>query len=369
MMILFLYFTIPVLLWIGIVKLLKPKAYSLAEAGIQLGFSLVLLVFITAMGSYLQFADTKFVNGEVISVNARKESCNTSWSRFSDSFCTNQDSKSVYDGQSCSGSGKTRSCHAVYHTEYRSIYPWERRYFIEATTGTYEINRVDKQGVNIPPRFSEVSIGDPTAIQVPFVNYIKGASDSLFNEQFLEVAEIAYPRISDYYRSNRVIYAEHTVAPQFWRDWNKSLAEVNRRLIDTGANVIIVVTAHNKIWAEQLAQGWDAHNINDIVIVIGTEDVISNDIAWVDVRSWSSTDLVNTQIKNNILATKNIDPELINSIIVDAVSSSFTLQDMSNFEYLAEDTPAPLWVLIVGAILILIATPAITYYFTYHTNI
>ena len=364
----FLYFTIPVLLWIGIVKLYRPS-YSLMEAGIQLVFSLVLFGGISILGSYMQFADTKFVNGEVTQLIPKRQSCNTSWSRSSDSFCTNQRTKSVYDGQSCSGSGKNRSCHSVYHTEYKSIYSWERRYFVKSTIGNYEIRRVDSQGVTTPPRFAEVLVGDPTSGQVSFVNYIKGASDSLFNEQFLEVAEISYPRISDYYRSNRVIYANHTVDPAFWRDWNKSLAEVNRAIIPSGANVIVVVTAHNKIWAEQLAQGWDAHNINDVVVVIGTDNVDSDDIAWVDVRSWSSTDLVNVEIRNEIIKLGTIVPESINSIIIDSVNNSFTLQDMAAFEYLAEDIPTPLWVKIVGAIILLLVTPGITYYFVYHVDI
>ena len=358
-------FLIPLLAWLVIGKLIFKHEFSWNEMGIQAGITAVVLAILVMSSSYYQTADEKLVNGVVKELNARKENCNQMWSDYSDSFCTNETTRSVRSGQSCRTINKIRTCIPRYKTQYRSIYPWEIRYFVETEISDHEIDRVDRQGSTTPPRFASIKIGDPVAQLVSYTNYIKGASDTLFNQKYEDVPPIAYPGIYDYYKSRRVIYFGVPSNSEFVEKWNNELAVVNADIRKTGANVIIAVTNQTQDWAERLAQAWDAHNINDLIVVIGTD---GTDIKWVDVRSWSKSDLVNITIRDEVLNLKTIDKTRINDIIKSSVMEYYEEESMDNFEYLAEDIPPPTWLYIIAAIILFVIGPMVTYYFSRPSN-
>jgi hypothetical protein len=237
----------------------------------------------------------------------------------------------------------------------------EQRYFVRSTIRSYEITRVDRQGRNTPPRFAEINIGDPVSDLVAYTNYIQGAAHTLFNQRLENTPPIAYPRIYDYYRVRRVIYYGVAASSEHVENWNRDLATLNAAVAETRANVIISVVGETQIWAEGLAQAWDAHNINDVVISIG---VIDERINWVDVRSWSSNHLVNIVIRDEIMNIGEIDPMRINAVIQSAIETYYEYQPMENFEYLADDIPPPIWVYILAGIILLIVTPVVTIYFS-----
>lgn len=208
-----------------------------------------------------------------------------------------------------------------------------------------------------PPRFTEIVIGDPVTLEVPFTNYIKGAADTLFNQKLKEVPQIAYPSTYDYYKVQRVIYFGAPADPQMVEQWNEDLSVLNSDIRRTRANVIINVVGADQSWAEGLAQAWDAHNINDVVVSIG---VNQDRIQWVDVRSWSENEMVDILIRDEILAIGTINPTKINQAIKDAVTQHFIMQEMSAFEYLADDVKAPTWLYVIAGIILLIVTPVTT---------
>lgn len=356
-----LFYLVPLAIWLIVAKYYFDYHFTWPELGIQSAVTSIVIILVFVIGNAQQTSDYEFRNGYVTETKPVTQNCPWGWRSTTDSFCTEYRTRVVKTGESCStNSNGVRTCTPIYDTEYNYIYDWERRYFVETTLGQREVPRVDRQGVNTPERFSQISVNDPVAGHVQVTNYIKGAASSLFNEQFVEVAEISYPRITDIYKSNRVIYTAYPVDPDYWREWNEDIMEVNRNIRDTGANAIVVVTGHDKIWAEQLAQGWDAHNINDVIVVIG----MSNEqIDWVDVRSWSNSQLVNIEIRDEILNLGTIDKDTINTIIETSIQDNYKLRDMTEFEYLADDIETPFWVYIVAMLVLLVITPLMSYMF------
>lgn len=354
-----LLFLIPLLAWILIAKVKFGHEFSWFEMGIQGMLTAFVITALSFAGYHSQTSDMMLVNGVVTETTAQRESCNQFWSDWPDGFCTNQHTRRVRDGQSCSTDSKgNRTCTPRYKTQYRSVYSWEIRYFVSSDIpSSYEIRRVDAQGSQTPPRFEEIQLGDPVTTEVSYTNYIKGAADTLFNQKLEDVPPIAYPSTFDYYKVRRVIYFGTPADSQQVEQWNNDLAVLNAEIRGTQANVIVNVVGANQNWAEGLAQAWDAHNINDVVVTIGVEQ---QRIQWVDVRSWSSNEMVDITIRDEILTIGTVDPTQINSAIKNAITKYFVMQNMSDFEYLADDIAAPTWLYIIVGIILLIVTPIIT---------
>lgn len=354
-----LLFLIPLVAWVLIAKVKFGHEFSWFEMGAQAAITAIVISLLSLAGYHSQTADVMLVNGVVTQTNAQRESCDQFWSDWPDGFCTNQQTRQVRDGQTCTTNSEgKRTCVPMYKTQYRSVYPWEIRYFVQSDIPTgYEIRRVDAQGAQVPPRFAEIEVGDPVTSEVSYTNYIKGASDTLFNQKLEDVPPIAYPSTYDYYKARRVIYFGTPGNAKLVQQWNDDLSVLNADIRKTRANVIINVVGENQNWAEGLAQAWDAHNINDVIVSIGVSE---DRIQWVDVRSWSENEMVDIVIRDEILAIGVIDPDRINQAIRNAIAGYYIMQDMSDFEYLADDIPPPTWLYIVAGIILLIITPVTT---------
>ena len=348
-----LLFLIPLIAWILIAKVLFKHEFSIEEMGAQA----VITGLVLTLLSFLSFSsltdDVMMVNGTVTKLDPRKENCNTYWSDWPDKFCTNQDTRRVRDGETCTTVNDERSCTPTYKTQYRSVYSWERRYFVATTISNYEIKREDKQGVKTPVRFAEIKLGDPVTSLVSYTNYIKGAANSLFDQKLEDIPQIPYPEVFDYYHVNRVFYTD-LPEPVFLEEWNRDLEKLNASLAKFGANVIINITSKDETWAETLAQAWDAHNINDVVVTIGVKD---EKISWVNVRSWSSDKMFDIVTRDMLLLLPKIEKDMINDIIRINVAKLYKQQKMEDFEYLVDDIETPTWLYIVAAIILLIVTP------------
>jgi hypothetical protein len=361
-----LFFFIPSVAFMAIVKLYFKYEYSWREFALQAVVTLGIVTGVFAAGSYGQTSDTQLVNGVVTKLDPQQKNCQSGWRRSTDSFCTEYRTRRVKTGQTCTTDSKgKRSCRDTYSTEYNYIYDWERRYFVRSDISqSYEIRRQDRQGVTVPARFAQINVGDPVTGSRSYTNYIQAASDSLFSEsEPLEAVPIAYPSVRDYYIANRVIFTGHPVSGDVFKQWNASFAIMNSNLRKTGANAIVVITTDQPSFATALAQAWDSHNINDVVTVIGMS---GDQISWVDTRSWSENSIVTVAIENDIQSLKTLDTVAINAIIEDAILANFKLQSMDKFEYLAEEIAPPKWAIILAAIMLLIVTPLLTYVFHKH---
>lgn len=350
---------IPLIVWVLIAKLRFKHEFTWGEVSLQIAITSAVIVFLSYTGYSSMTTDTMLVNGSVSSKLAKKQSCDQTWDDWPDSFCTNQYTRTVRDGNTCFTDSKGyRACTPKFKTQYKAVYPWEIRYFVDTNIPSrHEIERVDRQGSNMPPRFAEIQKEDPATAEVTYTNYIKGAADTLFNQKVENVPPIAYPKVYDYYHARRVIYYGVKGSFDFVDRWNKDLAVVNTALAEKKANVIINVVRSDPSWAEGLAQAWDAHNINDVVVTIGVEQ---ETIRWVDVRSWSKNELVDVTIRDEILNIGTLDPVAINQAIKSAVLDYYVARDMSEFRYLADDIALPIWVYILASVLLLVVTPFTT---------
>jgi hypothetical protein len=348
-----LLFLIPLVAWILVAKVLFKHEFSIQEMGAQAVITGLALALLSFLSFNSLTGDTMMVNGTVTKLDPRKENCNMYWSDWPDGFCTNQYTRRVRSGETCTTINNKRSCTPTYKTQYRSVYPWERRYFVATTITSYEINREDNQGVKTPARFAEIKLGDPVTSLVSYTNYIKGASNSLFDQKLEDVPYIPYPEVFDYYHINRVFYTD-LPEPIFLEEWNRDLEKLNADLVKFGANVIINITSKDETWAETLAQAWDAHNINDVVVTIGVKD---EKISWVNVRSWSSDKMFDIVTRDVLLLLPRIDKDMINDIIRINVAKLYKQQKMEDFEYLLDDIETPTWLYVIAAIILLIVTP------------
>jgi hypothetical protein len=351
-------FFIPSIVALIITKVIFNRKYSWKEFAIHFCVVFFSIIFTFVGGYFSQTYDEKFVNGFVIKKNPVTENCHVGWSDFSDSFCTNEYTREVYTNTTCSGSGKEKTCTRHYKTQYKAVYPWETKYYVETSVGEYEIDRVDNQGAITPNFFVNTSINDPVSKRVSYVNYIKASSQSLFSKTSIN-HDVEYPDVYSYWKANFVIW-NGIDEPVNSKDINFNVMKLNRDISDTGANVIIVFTNNNSNWPDTLASEWDNHNINDIVIVIGTSD--NNKIDWVNVKSWSNNDMVNVSIRDHLMNMSSINNSMFD-IIKNDVEKYYVLQDMSDFSYLKYDIVPPTWTFVIALLIVFVINPIITYIF------
>ena len=358
-----LMFIIPILIWIGVAKIFLHYGISWKEMILQVFITLSVIFGVFSLGFLSQTYDTMIVNGVVTKLDEKQQSCPRGWHELRDDFCTNYRTRQVRDGETCTtNSNGIRTCTPRYRTQYKYVYPWERRYYVHSTIRTYEIARADPQGVTVPARFGEIETGDPVSGIASYTNYIMGASSSLFNEQASaqDLPEVNYPAIYDYYRVNRLIIDGIDYDSKWYDTWNRQLSQINSDIIETGANVIVVLTNQDEKFSERLAQAWQGHNVNDVIVTIGVNE---EKIIWADVRSWGKDSIVNLLIRDGILNLTSLDHDAINEVIKTAVQDHFQLQSMEEFEYLADDIPPPTWVLVLAFIFLVMITPTLTFLF------
>lgn len=364
-----LYCLLPLVAWLIFAKVWLKHHFTVKELAAQGALTLVVLVALFTISDRAQNGATKIINGAVTELRPVKRSCPIGWVTHLDSHCTEYTSMSVKIGESCSTDEKgNRSCTDVMQTQYNYHYPWERRYFVSSDVPEdFEIKRVDRQGRNTPPRFAQIRVGDPVAVEQFYRTYIKAASHSLFQAADVEPAEVAYPKVFDYYRANRVIDAGAGLNANTLATWNRNLDALNRDLRGKGANVILVLTKEPEIFSERLAKAWHAHNINDVVVVIGlAED--GQTIAWVDARSWSRQSLSDIAIEGGILDLRTLNPDAITAAVSEGVLASYQARDMSEFEYLKHEVSLPTITLILAFLVILVFTPLMTFIFARHVD-
>lgn len=309
------------------------------EALVQLaGTMLVILLVVTGI-NFAQMRDSGVVIGRVSDKDIKQYSCNMFWSDHSSYGCQNYVTRSVRDGQSCYGSGKDRRCTPKYKTQYKHIYPWERDYRVSATVGSTTIDRVDRQGANIPPRWSEVYKGEPYAAYYGFNNYVLAASNSIFNRDAQVVEGLIAPKVVDYYRIDNRLTKNVELS---WKDLMEQSAKA-------GVNIMVFKGPNT---GEEVAKTLKGYKIYDLVVTLDGNNKP-------EIRSWSKTDIVNIQVRDLI----EDNPETWINEIGDIVAKYYVKPDEKDFEYLAYEAEFPIWGHIIVIILLAASIFGITFLF------
>lgn len=315
--------------------------YRHGELFIAFLTAFIVAFIIIALGSLSDNMDFEVLSGEVLSKNRTSVPCSHTY----ECHCRNVPiprSCSTYNGRtSCSGGGTRRECDIC--TEHSVDFDYD----VETNIGSYTIDRVDRQGMSTPQRWHEIRVGDPVANTHMYVNYVKGSANSLYHKSNTNADELdklipTYPnKVYDYYKIDRVVSSG--VAVPDLPLWNSDLSQVQKKLgPQKQSNVVIVfVNTADQMFQERLDAAWLGGKKNDVIIVIGTTAYPKMD--WVGVISWSDSELMKVELRDEILQTVNADRKTIIGIVQKHISSSFVRKPSADFQYLAVQITPPWW--------------------------
>lgn len=290
----------------------------------------VLINFVVAAGcSYATYhsaiSDVEILNGRVRNKASVRVSCSHSYP------CR---CRTV-----SSGFGKNRTTRTKCDTCYEHSYDvnWE----VYSTVGTIRIDRVNRQGTEMPPRWDAVFIGEPVSLPHSYDNYIKGASDSLFVDHGNVDLNLVptYPGdIYDYYRVKRVVESGGASLENNRRQqWENLLNELNADLGHKKHCNIIVVLARNTTpdFSKSLSYKWLGGKKNDIIVVLGVEPGEKYPhISWVDVVAWSKNSKLRIQLRDALIELHEANPKAVLDTVRENVVNYYQRKPMSDFEYL-----------------------------------
>jgi hypothetical protein len=181
-----------------------------------------------------------------------------------------------------------------------------------------------------PERWNQIVLGEPTSVEHSFTNYIKGNPDSVLRRQGLEEKWKGklpeYPRVYDYYRADKFIGGG--------AEANRLLAEMNGRLgKKKQLDVIVVLTkSGDREFKEALREHWLGGKKNDLVVIIGVPNPPA--IGWADVMTWSKSDAMGINIRDQIQALPAFDLDKVLNIIETNASADWVRRPWHDFDYL-----------------------------------
>lgn len=315
------------------------------ELAVQEAVSIAVIGIGYAIALHAATSDTELLNSSI--VNKWKDSVHCCHSYRC--FCH----------QSCSGSGKDKSCHEVCSTCY--YHSQDIRW--QANNGLGEIvysNSCNSPGSNPPARWSQIIIGEPTASEHTYVNYIQGNPDAVMKREGVpekfEKKIPDYPKVYDFYRANRFIAVGLSIPGL--NGLNQKLSEINARLGPTKQVNIIVVVVNEKDqkYLNAFRESWIGGKKNDFIVILGAPEFPK--ISWAGVVSWTKNEKFKEDLRVTLLENySNFDGDKILSKIETEVKERFERRHMAEFEYL-KDTIEPsklvCWLLFIFGCLIAI---------------
>ncbi len=313
---------IPVL--IGLVGLASSKGkITLKEFFTQQGVLLAIVILGYFISRWTSTQDVEVWSGEIVKKEKNKVSCSHSYP------CNPHPCN-------CDKNG----CDTCWDTCYDHAYDWDwNLYTSNREDRVITVDRIDSQGSEEPPRWTQVKIGDPTAQAHDFTNYIKANPGSILRRS--GVAELykglipKYPnKIYDYYYCDRFLVVGDVNVPGIEK-WNRQLNVTNA---DLGAkkkmNIVVVAVALNEPeYAYALEEAWIGGKKNDLVIVIGIPSYPK--IEWVSIFSWSTAEDLKVELRDAIIRVGTMERrEEIGKLIYQMADEKFIHRHMDDFKYL-----------------------------------
>jgi hypothetical protein len=342
------------LCWPFIAKMIWGRSLNWQEMAINVAVAVALAGGTYWAGLAYQTMDREVWNGEVVSKTREEVSCSHSYS------CNCK--------QVCSGSGKDRSCSTSCDTCYEHIndYDWVLKTNVKEDI---DIDRVDRQGVHMPPRFAAAKAGDPVAVTKMFTNYVKAVPESLFNvdKGMQHEASFAgmlpeYPlSVYDYHYLNRAISVGVPV-PDI-QQWNIDIANTLKKLGPSKqANLIVLfVKSSDPNYVYALQKHWLGGKKNDVVVMLGSTEYPKLD--WVRVMSWTDEEIFKVTLRDSLQDLEFINRERMIPIISDTTVKLFKRKHMRDFEYLKTEIEPPTWVMALAVALGVISSLLLSMHF------
>jgi phenylpyruvate tautomerase PptA (4-oxalocrotonate tautomerase family) len=254
-----------------------------------------------------------------------------------------------------------------YDTCYEHL--WDYDWDVYTTNGeSFTIDRIDSQGCEEPPRFTQVRIGEPTASRHFFKNYIKGNPWSLLRrEGSLEKFKDKLPKypwdIYDYYHIDR--FVSMTPIPGDEKAaWVNDIAELNAELGKRKqVNVVVLVTpVEDENYYYGLEEAWLGGKKNDLIVILGVKQYPT--IEWVKVMSWSRAENLKVAIKDRLLEISDLRQrqEILN-ILQTEIDQKFVRRPWEDFQYLLAGVKPSFWELILIWVIAVAVTVGLCIYF------
>ena len=317
----YLAFLLLIPLIIGLASLLFSKGRVTILEFLTLEASCILVVLSGYfMAQYSATLDTEIWSARIVKKESNHVSCSHSYR------CN------------CHTVGSGNNAHEECDTCYEHSYDVDWNIYTSSDE-TITIDRVDRQGVQEPSRWTSVYVGEPTAIAHDFTNYIKAAPNSILrrrgNEKSFSGLLPDYPdTVYDYYHCDRFVSVGFI--PPDLVTWNVLLENINA---DLGAkkqvNIVLVLTKlADSSYEYALEEKWVGGKKNDVIIIVGVPEYPK--IGWVRIFSWSNVEELKVELRDRILEIGTIDQrDQIAQAIKSIVDQKFVRKPMADFKYLA----------------------------------
>lgn len=305
----------------------------------ELGIQLALMGGFMVGGYYLArwggLQDYEIWNGRVADKDSGSEGCCHSY----DCNCREE----------CSGTGAERSCSRVCDTCYEHSYD---DWYNATSTNGEEIyyDGCNPPGSPIPYTWSNIRIGEPTAVEHRFTNYIKAAPEDFFPNWNSAPAYALpeYPEVLGW-RANRFLFVN--IFNSEAENLNNALAELNA---DLGrphqVNLIVVVAPEeDPAYFDALQAKWLGGKKNDVVLVIGAPRF--PEITWVRVMAWNIAsgveDAFKGEVQRRVEALPRFDGYAILDILRQEVKDKYVRRPFAEFAELSARATPPWWATIL----------------------
>lgn len=328
---------IPILIALGVFIFGNGKITT-KEFGFHILAQLIISIISAAIVYHQNVGDTETLNGAVTNKKRVQVHCRHSYS----CHCV-----TVSCGKNC----RTTICQTCYDHNYDV--DWN----VYSNIEDLSINTLDSQGLQEPPRWTIVKIGDPVSKLHSYENYIKGAPGTLLKDQGLEGKYKTllpdYPGIIyDYYHNDRMVTIGYGL-PDI-KEWNKSLSKLNSIVgYQKGCNIILVIGRKlDREYFYALSQHWIGGKKNDIIIILNMD---GERIDWVQIMAWTDNEMFKVRLRDELFIMGNLnDRSLMMSIIDNNVRKFYVRKSMKDFKYLQASikptTTQWMWAMVIGTI-------------------
>lgn len=374
----FLVFLIFPLIWFVGAKWFIRTTFNWVEFGISCLVTFLLLALFFYTGKYSAIHDTEILNGQVIKKYQRTEDCPGGWNDWPDSFCSNYVTREVrvYPDRCTTDSKGHETCYPRYKTQYKYIYDWERRWYVQDSFTTHQISRVDDQGAKEPQRWTIAYVGEPASTTHGYTNYVQAVPESLFNNTKGVTYDTTIPpipdEVHDYYRSNHVVLYKANVNGETVKKLNLEIGNILKIAGPSyQANVIVVLTGiDDQSLRYSFERAWVGGNKNDIVIFLGIAPN-QQKFTWVDVMTWArnyNNELFQVTLRNALMDYEKglTDPADMMNVVLSNIKDKYDRPQMKDFEYLKSSIQPPTWVMWFLGVLSVICPIGLTLLFHFN---
>lgn len=347
---------IPVIIAVAVLIFSKGKI-TIPEFGGLIAAPALLAWLLISLFTYKDMKSKELWNGQITAKHRDEVSCSHSYE------CN------CYYTEECSGSGSNRTCSSVRHCSTCYEHRYDVDWNLDASTKeSMSIDRIDRQGLGMPPRWGSAFVGEPFTSEHSYDNYLLLHKDSVLfggegNVDKFRPLIPPYPKVYDYYRANHFMLLGGPLVDS--KVWNWLVNEANKKLGPTKQVdlIFIVVKTADPNYVRALKTAWLGAQKNDFVVVIGSLD--GHKIEFADVVSWSPKEDLKVEVRDLIQGTTLDDRDKIVNGTADLVNAKFQRLHMKEYKYLLSTVELTTGEMTTSMILCVLAEIGLVIFFLY----